>query len=138
VLIGGYVSEAGQILFFERGSYTVAAKYGDITDTKEFIVKLDEPYADIEAWEDYHMGQLDLDNRWVSIQFDINGGINKVIPLRGDVYDRFYDNGLMCKFYAICYGHYEILQMRQEMLEMNSKKAINKAFMSLIAPQGGK
>lgn len=137
VLISGYVSEAGEMLFFERGTYTIIAKYEGLMDTKEFAVEFSEPYKNIEAWKDYHMGELNLDNRVVVIDYDINGGIKKVICLQGDIYDRFYDNGLMCKFYAICYGHYEILATRQEMLEMSSKKVINKAFMGLIAPQGG-
>ena len=132
VLISGYISEAGQILFFERGTYTITVKYGDIVGTKEFAVIFREPYTDIKAWQDYHMGKLNLDTRIITIQYDINGGILKVIPLQGKVYDDFYNQGLMCKFYAICEGHYHILGIRQELIEQNSKKIINKAFMMLI------
>lgn len=139
VLVNGYVFEKGEIMFFERGTYTVIVEYGDVIGTKEFAVNFKAEYADIEAWADYHMGQVNLDNRFVTIRYDIGEGIDTVIPLRGDIYDRFYDNGLMCKFFAICYGHYEILSIRQELLESYSKKAINKVFLGLIQPKvGGK
>lgn len=135
VLVNGYVFEQGNIIFFERGTYTVTVKYGDVIGTKEFAVNFKDEYRDVEAWVDYHMGIVDLDNRFVTIKYDIGEGIEKVIPLRGDTYDKFYDAGLICKFFAICYGHYEILSIRQALLESYSKKVINKAFMGLIQPK---
>ena len=136
VLVGGYIVENGQVLFFERGTYTITVQYGNIIGTKEFTVEFAEPYKNIEAWKDYNMGELSLDNRFITITYGIGDEpILKIVPLTGDIYDNFYSNGLMCKLYAICYGHYEILRIRQDMIEANSKKAINKAFLMLIAPK---
>ncbi|MFA4871410.1 MAG: hypothetical protein WC623_24640, partial [Pedobacter sp.] len=138
VLIGGYISEAGQVLFFERGTYTITVKYGDIMGTKEFTVIFREPYQNVVAWADYHMGNVSIDNKTVEIQYDILGQGFCVIPLQGDVYTMFDAPGLMCKFFAICKGHYRILEYRQELIEKDKLKTIHKIFIGLIQPQGAK
>ena len=121
----GYIADGDNILFFERGSYTVTAKYGDIVGTKIITIDFSQPYQGVTAWADYRISKIDFDRSIIDVAYSVMPANIERIQVPEHLMDKFYEGSFIDKFQVICWGHYLILQRRAEVIKEANRQQMN-------------
>jgi len=132
IIKSGYVIEDGNILFFERGNYTVTAKSDDVTTTKQINVEFSSPFTSIEAWKDYKIDRIDLEKMELTVSYLFDVPVSKTINIPTQWANDFYGDSRLKQMRILCYGHYLILQNRAEAMKELKRKQMNMLLNAII------
>lgn len=121
----GYVADGNNIMFFERGSYTVTANYGNVVATKVVDVDFAAPFSDVEAWKDYRINRIDFEKATIEIVYAVMPDKVETIQIPDHFLNKFYEGSFMDKFQVICTGHYLVLQRRAEVIKEANRLQMN-------------
>lgn len=134
IITCGYVVEKGQILFFERGLYTVTASTKGCEPTSKIInVGFSEPFTSVEAWKDYSIKEIDLTKKKITVGFTIGTElIEETYDIPTQWTDKFYGASMLDKMQVICYGHYLLLNGRAETIKGLKRKQLNQLLKMMI------
>ncbi len=125
IIKAGYIADKDNILFFERGNYTVTANYNGIVGIKNIDVDFASPYQNVEAWKDYRIVKIDFEKSVIEAGYSVMPNDTEEIRVPQHFLEKFYEGSFIDKFQTICLGHYLILQKRTEIIKEANRQQMN-------------
>lgn len=129
IYAGNIQSKDDEILFFEKGTFTIKSQLGSLTSISKVFVNFDERYKNITPWQDYHLANIDFDKHLVEVEFEVDSiKIPYSFSLFSEWINRFNQPNFINKLQVICWIHYKILEIREQVIQ----KQISVMFNELI------